>query len=180
MNKQVKTVLLTVLTLSIFTIALIELSGVSTKAIFNKQKPELDKHHEHDDSELPSKEERERQFKETVQRDSVMRTLPLTTIAFEESTIDFGKIKEGDVVKHTFVFENTGDNPLFISDVHSPCGCTVPTYSKSMVLPGKKGEITIEFNSKGKIGNNNRTLPIFANVDSLKTTVSFKAEVVEK
>lgn len=172
MNKQLKTILLTVLTLSLFTIALIEISGISSKAFFNKFKSE-----NIEESELPSKEKREREFNEFVERDSIMRTLPITTIEFVEPKKEFGKIKEGEVVKHKYVFTNTGENPLFISDVHSPCGCTVPKYSKSMVLPGKKGEIEIEFNSQGKKGENNRTLTIFANVDSLKTTVSFHAEV---
>ena len=36
MNTTIKTILLTVLTLSVFAIALIELSGVSSQALFNK------------------------------------------------------------------------------------------------------------------------------------------------
>ena len=39
MNPQVKTILLTILTLSAFTIALIELSGVSKTALVNKFSP---------------------------------------------------------------------------------------------------------------------------------------------
>jgi hypothetical protein len=36
MNSQLKTILLTVLALSVFTLALVELSGVSSTALFNK------------------------------------------------------------------------------------------------------------------------------------------------
>ena len=38
-------------------------------------------------------------------------------IQFEEMSYDFGKIKQGDVVKHDFVFKNTGKNPLEIRRV---------------------------------------------------------------
>jgi len=38
-------------------------------------------------------------------------------IEFEEMEYNFGKIKQGDVVKHDFVFKNTGKNPLEIRRV---------------------------------------------------------------
>ena len=49
MNQQLKTVLLTVLTLSVFVIALVELSGVSKTALINKFDGEETHNHSHDD-----------------------------------------------------------------------------------------------------------------------------------
>ena len=38
-------------------------------------------------------------------------------ITFSESSKDFGDITQGDVIEHTFKFENTGSQPLIISNV---------------------------------------------------------------
>jgi hypothetical protein len=76
---------------------------------------------------------------------------PKTTIQFDEMKFDFGEMVAGDNSKHKFSFTNTGSNPLVISDAHGSCGCTIPSYSKEPIPPGGKGEIDVEFNSKGQI-----------------------------
>ena len=45
---------------------------------------------------------------------------------FEEETIDYGKIEKASNGERTFVFTNTGDQPLIIEKIKSSCGCTVP------------------------------------------------------
>ena len=45
-------------------------------------------------------------------------------IAFETPVYDFGKVKSGDLVKHTFTFTNTGDELLILTNVQPSCGCT--------------------------------------------------------
>src|SRR5579864_2797450 len=66
-------------------------------------------------------------------------------IVFEETSHDFGKITEGTQAKYIFKFKNTGNQPLVLSDVHASCGCTTPSYTHDPVLPGKKGEINVNF-----------------------------------
>ncbi len=38
-------------------------------------------------------------------------------IKFEEESYDFGEIKQGDRVSHTFIFTNTGDEVLILKRV---------------------------------------------------------------
>jgi len=45
-------------------------------------------------------------------------------ITFEEDSFDFGDIYQGDKVAHTFKFENSGNQPLIITNVQTTCGCT--------------------------------------------------------
>jgi hypothetical protein len=71
-------------------------------------------------------------------------------IKFEKETHDFGVFNEGKPVVTTFVFENIGNEPLVINQVMTSCGCTVPNYTKSPIAPGKKGEIRITYDGKGK------------------------------
>lgn len=69
---------------------------------------------------------------------------------FESTDYNFGTIQEGEIVKHTFKFKNTGKNPLIISEARTTCGCTVSEYPEDPVQPGDEGEIKVRFDSKGK------------------------------
>ncbi len=74
-------------------------------------------------------------------------------VKFEESTFDFGKVKEGEVKTHVFVFQNTGDASLVVKNVRTSCGCAAALVSDKSIGPGKKGEIKVTFNSRGYEGN---------------------------
>jgi|SRR5690606_4489866 hypothetical protein len=157
MNAQYKTILLTLLTLSMLTIAVVELSGVSRTAIFNKFKGE-DDHPAHEKVIIPD--------------------IPKTTIAFDHTEYDFGTITEGDKVTHTYTFTNTGKHPLVIVKTKASCGCTVPSFSKEPVLPGEKGSISVLFNSTKRVGHQQKSVMIYSNAQSEAISVSFKAHVV--
>lgn len=75
---------------------------------------------------------------------------PTTTIRYEEETFDFGTVMDGEVVYHTYVFTNTGDEPLVIKNAKASCGCTVPSWPKNPIAPGKTGEIQVKFDTKGR------------------------------
>lgn len=77
-------------------------------------------------------------------------TGPTTTIEFSEMVHDFGEITEGEHVKYSFKFKNTGSEPLIVSDAKGSCGCTVPDWPREPIAPGASAEIKIEFDSKGK------------------------------
>jgi hypothetical protein len=70
-------------------------------------------------------------------------------ITFAEQTYDFQKVKVGEVVKHAFVFTNTGSATLNILDVKPGCGCTTAGTWDKTVEPGKTGSIPLQFDSKG-------------------------------
>ena len=84
-------------------------------------------------------------------------------ISFKENSIDFGDITQGQQVAHTFVLTNTGKQPLIISNVAATCGCTVPSWPKEPVAPGKSAEIKVSFNSAGKVGKQNSVVRIYSN-----------------
>ena len=56
--------------------------------------------------------------------------------AFNEESFDFGEIEEGTLAKHDFVFKNTGDAPLIITNASGSCGCTVPQWPREPIAPG--------------------------------------------
>lgn len=102
---------------------------------------------------------------------------PLTTIALSESNFDFGTIKKGDKVEHVYEITNTGTNPLVISEVKPGCGCTAPDFTKEPIMPGKKGKITLHFDSSNFDGNVNKYADVFANVEKAPIKLTFTANI---
>lgn len=102
---------------------------------------------------------------------------PLTTIALSESNFDFGQIKKGDKVQHVYEVTNTGTNPLVISEVKPGCGCTAPDFTKEPIMPGKKGKITLHFDSTNFDGAVNKYADVFANVEKTPIKLTFTANI---
>ncbi len=102
---------------------------------------------------------------------------PLPSFEFEAMDHDFGTIKDGDIVTHVFKFKNTGQAPLIIQSARGSCGCTVPSWPKEPIPVGGTAEISAEFNSKGKLGMQNKVVTITANTWPKNTTLRIKAQV---
>lgn len=102
---------------------------------------------------------------------------PSTTVALSESDFSFGNMKKGDVKEHTYEITNTGTNPLIISEVKPGCGCTVPDFTKEPILPGKKGKITLKFDSSNFDGTVGKAADIFANVENAPIRIGFTANI---
>jgi len=68
-------------------------------------------------------------------------------IEFAEMVYEFGKVRSGEVVTHSFVFTNIGTATLEINDVRPGCGCTTAGTWDKKVEPGKTGSIPLQFNS---------------------------------
>ncbi len=103
----------------------------------------------------------------------------LSTMDFTDTMHDFGNINEGEVVVHEFEFKNNGKKPLIISGAVGSCGCTAPSYPHDPVVPGKSGIVTVKFNSKDKVGHQEKTVTINTNSVKGTHTLLIKAEVKE-
>ena len=86
-------------------------------------------------------------------------------ISFDMETIDYGDITKGSNGVRTFTFENTGDAPLEIQGVRSSCGCTIPKKPEAPIKPGKKGEITVRYDTN-RIGVFRKTITVNTNVSN--------------
>ena len=108
------------------------------------------------------------------------KSKPLTNLVLSESTHNFGDLKKGETVEHVYEVTNTGTNPLIISNVKPGCGCTAPDYTKDPILPGKKGTITLKFDSSNFDGPIQKSAEVFANVDAAPVSIGFMGNVVAK
>lgn len=150
-----KTALLTIASLSLFTICLIELSGVSKTALINK-------------------------FKSTENIDEMqdpiinqVNQMPKTKLTFEESDYHFPDTTEGTILKHYFKFKNTGNQALVIAKAVASCGCTVPSFPKYPIAPGQSDSILLEFDSHNRIGQNHKNVLIYSNHDGGSLSIGF-------
>jgi len=100
-----------------------------------------------------------------------------TKMAFSEMEWNFGEIQEGEKANHTFTFTNTGTEPLIISNAKGSCGCTIPEWPAEPIAPGGTGEIQVVFNSKGKNGDQTKTVTITANTNPVSTRLILKGKV---
>ena len=101
-------------------------------------------------------------------------------IVFEENSFDFGTVKEGETVSHTYTFVNEGKAPIILSQVSASCGCTTPSFTQAPVLPGKKGEIKVSFDSNGQVGKQQKIVTVVSNAVPAVTTVQLRGEVLAK
>ena len=167
MNPQIKTILLTILTLSLFVLALVELSGVSSTALFNKY--HIGSGGADKGADLTTSE--------ADQRHKQAMAMPKTILAFTDTKYSFGKIKEGEVVKHAYHFRNAGNVPLLISRAEASCGCTVPSFPKEPVPPGGEGDVLVQFDSHHRKGHQQKSVLVWSNGQVEKMSIGFDAEV---
>ena len=160
-----KVVLLTVLTLSVFTIAMIELTGISANSLsaWWSGKSGHDK-------------KVENAGQPTNRCDSTAK-MPKTTMQFYESKFSFGSVTAGQKVSHTFRYKNTGSNPLIICKADVTCGCTVPKIQDGSVTPGADGELVVEFNTAGKSGFQQKNIIVHSNATPEAVSISIEADV---
>jgi hypothetical protein len=64
-----------------------------------------------------------------------------------EPTIDAGEVRIGPPLVRRFAFTNAGSEPLTIADVHTSCGCLVPTLRQRVYQPGERGDLAVEVNT---------------------------------
>jgi len=101
----------------------------------------------------------------------------MAVIKFETEVIDYGTIEQHSDGARLFTFTNEGDAPLLITNVKTSCGCTVPSYSKAPILPGKTGELNIKYDTK-RIGAFTKTITVISNAEGGNKILKIKGNIV--
>lgn len=81
------------------------------------------------------------------------------SITQNDSTYDFGKVKENSAVSTTFTWKNNGRKPMAIKDVVTSCGCTSSNWDKKPILPGKTFSIAAIYNA-ASVGSFYKTITV--------------------
>lgn len=100
-------------------------------------------------------------------------------ITFTKTTHDYGTISVGGDGSSVFEFTNTGKEPLILSSVRSSCGCTVPSWPREPILPGKKESIKVKYDT-GRIGPINKTITVVSNAKTSTVVLRITGTVVKE
>jgi len=100
-------------------------------------------------------------------------------LKFTETKKRFGFVKNGEQVKLSFQFTNTGNQPLIIIDAPVECSCTKITWPTEPILPGKAGSIDISLDTSPAHGRQDRMVEIFSNDEKSPQKIRFKGVVLK-
>ncbi len=101
--------------------------------------------------------------KKNAESGTLINSDTTAVITFTEVEHDFGTITQGEKVTHAFKFKNTGSTNLLIISAQGSCGCTVPSYPKEPISPGKEANVDVVFDSDGKSGKVEKTVTLLTN-----------------
>jgi len=100
-------------------------------------------------------------------------------MTFESMNVDFGNIEQDSDPFRFAKFTNNGTEPLLIKSANGSCGCTVPTWPQTPILPGESGEIKVRYDTH-RTGAINKTVTVNTNIEGKSFVLSVKGEIKPK
>jgi hypothetical protein len=97
-------------------------------------------------------------------------------ITFEKDVHDFGTMKQHGDASTEFLFKNTGNEPLIISNAKGSCGCTVPEWPREPIQPGQSSAIKVKYDSK-RLGPINKSVTITSNGSEQPKVIRIKGNI---
>jgi hypothetical protein len=99
-------------------------------------------------------------------------------ISFENTTFEAGDIIAGEEITYSFRFHNKGKSDLIIESAKASCGCTASAPKEKVIKPGSNSEIVAKFNSKGRLGQQHKTITVISNDPEMPSiTLNVKCNV---
>ncbi|MNR14998.1 hypothetical protein D3C85_1315030 [compost metagenome] len=104
-----------------------------------------------------------------------------TTIKWTDGVYkELDSVTADETVEVSWAFENTGSKSLVIANVSTSCNFTVVDKPKKQILPGEKGIIKAQFDTKGLQGWQRKDVYLLVNSKAnLVQTLSFAVHVMK-
>lgn len=115
-----------------------------------------------------------------IKEGGVLENANAPVIEFTEETHDFGELNEGPQATYDFILKNTGKEPLIIASAKGSCGCTIPEWPQTPVLPGAEAKIHVKYNTQGRVGPFNKAVTITSNASEPTKRVYIKGTVIKQ
>ena len=100
-------------------------------------------------------------------------------LKFDEVKYNFGFVHEGEKLVHEYAFENTGSQPVIISEYKVQCSCTQVEFPKQPIKPGEKGVVKVTFDTTNKMDRQDRTVLLTTNAQAQPYELRFKCVVLK-
>lgn len=108
-----------------------------------------------------------------------MPNLPKTTLKFDSTIHNFGIVKDNEKQYHAFEFTNTGKEPLIVLGAEGSCGCTVPSWPRDPIAPGKSAKIEVSFDPNGKSGEQSKIVTVTSNTEPTTSILTVTATIIK-
>ncbi len=95
-------------------------------------------------------------------------------------TYDFGKTKQGEILKHHFILKNTGTKALEIKELQVGCECVKISIDKQIIPVGEQANLTMELDTKQLEGKQVKSATIIANSFPSTKRLVLTTEVFKK
>lgn len=99
-------------------------------------------------------------------------------ITFQSEVVDYGTIEKGADGVREFKFTNTGSSPLYITQVRSSCGCTIPKKPTDSIMPGVEEVIEVKYDTN-RVGPIRKTITVSSNAVTPVVALQIKGTVEE-
>ena len=76
-------------------------------------------------------------------------------------------------------FTNNGTEPLILSNVRSSCGCTIPSWPREPIMPGKSSAIKVHYDTN-RIGGIAKSITVSTNGTPERIVLSIRGTVTPK
>jgi len=100
-------------------------------------------------------------------------------ITFDYLEYDYGNIYKGDNGECEFTFKNTGKAPLTITNAKASCGCTVPSWPRDPIAPGKKAVIKVKYDTN-RLGTINKSITVTSDAINNSVVLHIKGYINER
>ncbi len=100
-------------------------------------------------------------------------------IEFNKTVHDFGDVPNNQAVTTEFELTNTGDSELIIIGASASCGCTVPEYQKTPILPGETSVLKVRF-QQAQQGMQQKSVNLTTNTQKGEEVLVIKANVLPR
>lgn len=93
----------------------------------------------------------------------------------EGNSFNFGQMRHGSSMTHSFILRNVGEGPLNLAKKGSTCKCTVGELTESVLMPGQETKITLTWRAQSVSANFGQSATFTTN-DPANTELQFLIE----
>lgn len=114
----------------------------------------------------------------------ILSLFPLATLQAQEPDVEFSEVDHnmGTLVWHNpataqFTVTNPTSKNMVITDVEPDCGCTLVTWTKEPIEPGKNGKIIVRYDAE-QLGHFSKGLAVYIDQNQTPTYISVSGKVI--
>jgi hypothetical protein len=99
-------------------------------------------------------------------------------ITFQSVAVSFGKVKSGEKISGDFIFQNSGNDTLFIKAVLASDGGTIAYWPQEPIAPGSKNVIRVFFGfTESRRGYQDKTFTVISNAQNKNVVLHLTGDI---